>query len=280
MDCNGLPPSKAYNALVKSIDWSRMARPRSDKYDTRKVAALARELYDLPTRRTKTITDAAMFDGRVPLVHLPQQPSSELRNAPTNHPNIARAEKVLRLWPAMYEQCATLITSIRPLINASRMHDAPDGDHGAGCSCGNTTDFGGIESTVHGGLGFAEGIVHELGHWKLHAMGVHLETWTHLVANDPEERFESPIRKDQPRPMGACIQAQYSYLHVLELNIVATKHGIAAGMMPLNRDRMAAGRETLKQWKPTAGSGRAFAKAMDAWAVQLITEADALLARA
>lgn len=273
-DVKATATSKAYNALAKAIDWSRMPRPRSDRYDTRKIAALAREMYGLPSSRA-LVNGPSMFEGRVPLVHLPDNPSAELSNAPFDHPNIKRGAKVLKLWPAMYEQCAALLTSVRPLVDARY---PADDDHGAGCSCGNTSSFGGIESTVHGGLGFAEGIVHEEAHWKLHAMGVHLEHWTHLVANTPDELFDSPIRKDKPRPMGACIQAQYSYLHVLELNIVAQRNGIEAGMLQLNRDRMEAGRETLKQWRPTAGSGRAFAKAMDAWTVKLITEADALLA--
>jgi hypothetical protein len=268
-----------YDKLHETIEWARMPRPQADGYDSLQIAQLAHAMYGVLPRAEYEFdfNGPSMFGRRVPLVHLPHAPSATLQNAPLDHPNIARGERVLQLWPEMYEQCGVLLTSIRPLINDARMLDAPDGDHGAGCSCGNTDRFGGIESTVHGGLGFAEGIVHELGHWKLHAMGVHLEDWSHLVANSPSELFESPIRKDKARPMGACIQAQYSYLHVLELNIIAQSNGIVAGMLQLNRDRMRAGRETLRQWTPTPGAGEQFAAAMDAWTIELLDRADALL---
>lgn len=274
MDVNGNAPTEACNALHASIDWSRMARPQADGYDSLMIAELARELYGFETRR-ELHDGPSMFDARVPLKHFEESPSSDLSNAPLDHPFIAKADQLLRLWPEMREQCGKLLTSVRPLLSARHPDDGVD--RGAGCSCGNTMRFGGIETTVYGSLGFAEGVVHELGHWKLHAMGVHLESWSHLVANDPSEVFESPIRKDKPRPMGACIQAQYSYLHVLELNIIAQTNGIYAGMLQLNRDRMAAGRETLKAWRPTFGSGEAFAAAMDVWCGELIERADVVL---
>lgn len=275
MDVNGKTPTKEYHELHESIDWSRMARPQADGYDSRMLAALARLLYDVDVDARPAPVGPSMFGGRVPLLHFEAMPSSELQNAPLDHPFVAKAEGILGLWPEMVEQCGRLLTSVRPLKSTRQPDDV---DHGAGCSCGNTTRFGGIETTVYGSLGFAEGTVHELGHWKLHACGVHLEEWTHLVANDPGELFESPIRKDKPRPMGACVQAQYSYLHVLELNVIAQNAGVFAGMLRLNRDRMAAGREVLKQWRPTPTSGEAYRAALDSWCGELLERADAAIA--
>lgn len=262
-------------AATTRINWSKTARPQQDGYDSDQIKILAQIVYgeieksEVPPGRPK------MF-GIVPLVHYPWDPSPELFCAPFDHPHIKRAEEILSLWPAMYKQCADLLTEVWPITD-SRFPDPRD--HGAGCSCGDTKRWGGVMSTLAGSLGFAEGIVHELGHHKMHAMGVHLEDWIFLVANTPDEMFESPIRKDKPRPMGACIQAQYSYLHVLELNIIAQSNGVPANMLELNRDRMRSGRETLKNWRPTPGPGEAFAVAMDVWTVELLDRADALLGK-
>jgi HEXXH motif-containing protein len=259
---------------LDSIEWSKLPRPRADGYDTRAVAALAAQAYGF-VKRIPEPGQPSMFDGKVALVHYAHDPAPGLTNARFNHPNIARADDLLRqCWPEMHAQCGELLQEIWPLRDARFPDDGED--YGAGCSCGNTAHFGGIEVTVSGALGLAEGIVHELGHWKLHAMGVHLEGWTNLVANGVDELFESPIRKDKPRPMGACIQAQYSYLHVLELNIRATRAGRCCEMLDVNRRRMAAGRETLRAWRPDANGGP-FASAMDEWTAELLREAELLL---
>lgn len=261
---------------VDEIDWSRMPRPQVDGYDTQIVAVLAKERYGFLPK--DDFQGPSMFG--VQLVTPMEHASDRAGTAPLDHPNIARTEDLLRrLWPEQAAQCAALLTEIWPLFDILLLHDVDQEELGTGCTCGNTTKFGGISSTVNGTLGFAEGIVHELGHWKLHAMGVHLEDWDdQLVGNSPDEMYESPIRKDKPRPMGACIQAQYSYLHVLDLLNRAAKAELRFNQAwhAMQRDRMQAGRETLKAWRP-GKAGDAFLLAMGAWADELISEADALL---
>lgn len=257
---------------MSNIDWFRLHRPQADGYDTAVIAQLAKERYGFEKRLPEP-GQPSMFDGRVPLIHLPQRSAEWLDHAPFDHPNIALTEEFLkRVWPEVAEQAANLLQEIY-IMSDPRHEKNLDM---SGCTCGNINGWGGISSTVQGVIGFAHGIVHEMGHWKLHAMGVHLEDWDNLVANSFDELFESPIRKDKPRPMGACIQAQYSYLHVLELEIRAWKAGRQSDMMALNVQRMTAGREVLKSWKPDL-NGIGFAAAMDVWADELISEATALL---
>jgi hypothetical protein len=253
------------------IDWSKMHRPQADGYDTEMVRQLAVERYGFRKAYPK-VGEPSMFNGKLALIHEKDQAAAWLINAPFDHPNILKTEALMyEVWPEMAAQCEALLQSVWILLDKNQHRDDLSGG-----TCGNHGPFGGICTTVQGVLGFGHGLIHELGHWKLHAMGVHLEDWDNLVANEFTEMFESPIRKDKPRPMGACIQAQYSYLNVLEWEIRCWKAGVKSDMMALNVTRMSAGRETLKAWRPDA-NGEAFAAAMDAWTEELITEANSLL---
>lgn len=245
-----------------------MAKPQEDEYDTRILEILAAEKYQF---KKVSVTEGkpSMFDGAVPLTHLKQKAAPYLDHAAFDHPSIPEAEDLLKkVWPEMATQCAALLTEV------AIMSDTRNADRAemCGCTCGNTAGFGGICCTVEGAIGLCHGLVHELGHWKLHAMGVHLEHWDNLISNSEDEMFESPIRKDKPRPMGACLQAQYSYLHVLEFEVRTAKTGRVSDMLSLNSSRMTAGRETLKSWKPDE-NGVAFAAALDAWTGALLAEA-------
>lgn len=246
-----------------------MHRPQTDGYDTERIAELAAIRYSFRKMYVENTAEIPVMFGSVPLVHLPQKAAPYIEHASLSDPNIKVVEDfITTIWPEMAAQCGELLTSIALMDDTNH----PLNPNMSGCSCGNTTNFGGICTTIQGVIGFSHGIVHELGHWKMHAMGVHLEDWDNLIANTFDELFESPIRKDKPRPMGACIQAQYSYLHVLELEIRAAKAGRTSDMLSLNVQRMAAGRETLKSWKPDQ-NGVAFAAALDSWTAELLEEA-------
>lgn len=85
-----------------------------------------------------------------------------------------------------------------------------------GCICGGWWPKRVVWSTTNSLEGAIEGLLHETGHMWLHDRGIHLEEWdANLLANSPTELYESPIRKDRRRPMGAVLHAQYSYLWVL-----------------------------------------------------------------
>lgn len=67
--------------------------------------------------------------------------------------------------------------------------------------------------TINSNQGCAEGIYHEVGHARLNALNLHIETHDgRLFTNTQDELYESPIRRDKKRPLSAVIQAIYSWI--------------------------------------------------------------------
>lgn len=259
--------------LYDKIDWARMAQPQADGYDTEAILGLVAVRY--PTWRKPVLDPGtpAMFGGRVPLTNKEHTAGPTLINCPMDYPRIAETDEFLRMhWPEQWEQCGRLMPELWIMLDTKFALDFDAG----GCTCGDLPEFGGVLTTAQGVAGFAHGIVHELGHWKLRAMGVELLEWDNLVANELSELYESPIRKDIQRPMGACLQAHYSYLHVLEMEIRARLAGFTATMLETNYGRVVEGRRTLELWRPVPGT-EAFLHAIDAWGADLLVRSEPLL---
>jgi HEXXH motif-containing protein len=253
-----------------AFDWSRLAEPQADAYDSEIISLLAHERYGF-CEKPGRVPAPHWLDGWVPLVHRDAAP--DLPTAPFDHPHLARGAKLLDAWPTFCEQVRRFCTGLAPLWNPTQ----PISEDRGGCSCGGLTDWGAVTVSVDSPPGFAGGVAHELGHWKLHALGVHLEDWDGvLLTNRPEELYDSPIRKDKQRPMGAVLQAQYSYLHVLDLELRLARVGNQHTMYALNAQRLAAGAATIRQHVRTTPEGAAFVGACLAWGDRLIGEAAAL----
>jgi HEXXH motif-containing protein len=246
-----------------------MARPQADGYDIGVILDLAHTQYDY-LKRFPIEGAATMFGDCVTLRDSSKPYAPYIKPAPHDHRNIAKAASVIEsAWPEMHAQIAEGLEWFEPLID----ENFPDDDQMGGCTSGTSCDgFGGICVTVQGVVGCAEGIVHEFGHMKLHAMGVHLLDWSNIVGNDPSELFESPIRKDITRPMGAVLQAQYSYIHVLHLDLALRRLGIEAPMLDLNHDRMRAGKATLDQHFRAGANGEDFMRGLNEWTEELFAD--------
>lgn len=96
--------------------------------------------------------------------------------------------------------------------------------------------------------GAAENLVHEAGHLRLHALGIHLEEHDgRIITNRPDELFSSPVRKDKPRPMSAVLHAQYSYVMVLSLDEALASRGfdLILNRLKINYARIKEGMETI-----------------------------------
>lgn len=252
------------------IDWTRMARPQADGYDTERILELAREQYGY-IKRFPIEGEASTFGDSVVVRDPKTAYAPYLISAPHDHRNIAAAaELIQRAWPEMHAQIAEALGWLEPMIDTN----FPDDDQMQGCTSGNSCDgFGGICVTVQGPIGAAEGIVHEFGHIKLHAMGVHLLDWDDMiVGNYFDELYDSPIRKDVARPMGAVLQAQYSYIHVLHLDLALKRIGVTAGMLDLNHERMQAGRRTLDEFFRPGVQGANFINGLNEWTDTLFAE--------
>lgn len=254
-------------AGVRRLRWDRLAEPQPDGYDTPAIALAARAAYGF-TGKPARAEPPSWLGGTVPLVSW--QAGPELGPAPFDHPFLAQAERLLALWPAMEAQCRALLTALGPTIRPGVHPDQPI----AGCASGALGErWGSVMVSLESGAGVVAGIVHELGHWKLHALGVHLEHWDgQLLANDPAELYESPIRKDRRRPMGAVLQAHYSYLHVLDAELRMIAAGEQYTMLDVNAGRVAEGQATIRAHAQLTAPGREYVGACLAWGDRLLEE--------
>jgi len=273
-----------------AIDWTRVAEPQADGSDTDVIlelasagryapqfSALARKpdgptLW--PTGRTRWLTT-------VEDTHLP---SHDFTTVPADDQYAVSGLKLLDLWPAIREQCSRLLVAVAPLTLLQIPRECRGGGHG--CSCGQfRDDFGWIYVTADEAWGFAEGIVHEMAHWKLRGLGIWFEDWTDLIlANGFDERYESPVRKDMPRPMGAVLHGQYSYVHVARMTTIAfrAKGALVDGQdrdwLELQLKRITEGQETLQtNARGTLGAGEAFLAGLYEWTARVLSDGHAAL---
>lgn len=262
---------------MKSISWDRVAAPQKDGYDTQVTLEFAAKSYGYAG---KTLEEPLWLDGSINLRPLGRSLSVDLVNAPLDHPNLEVASKLLDSWPVVRQQVSELVDTVYPLDDERYKGITTV----QGCCCGQESEFGHIYSTVMDPVGFAEGIVHEMGHWRIHALGIHLEDWDGLLlSNKPDELFPSPIRKDKLRPIGAVLHGQYSYVYVTGLNIQIVKQSKAQGStlgmahLAINLPRITEGLGTLKDSARTTKAGTAFLKGFYEWTSSVISEGNALL---
>jgi HEXXH motif-containing protein len=275
------------------IHWRRMVEPQPDHYDTAMTLRLAGEtttaLRPQPYRRTAPAREPTIFDGSVAVRHVYRElpefcaglgaSEGNFLDAPTDHPNLRRAAELIRCWPTVFEQCQQLLEAVHPAIDVRipfRTNDLYRGSN----SHSYERRFGTLWATIHCQFGLANAVVHEMAHQKLRALGVSVESAMRIVANDPTERYESPVIKDRLRPMMAVLHAEYSFLYVteLELHIVRsmapgpTRRALMA-VLATNRGRISQGLAVLRRHLRTDAEGGEFAEALFRWADRLIAEA-------
>lgn len=273
---------------MTQIDWKRVAAPQEDGYDTAVILELAKT-----GRYAKGAPEpdgsAVWPDGRArwaTAIADNRKPDPSYIVLPLDDHILVKGIKVLDLWPAVRKQCADILVGVVPMTSE---HRAPWRGGGHGCSCGHLgDDFGWIYSTADDAWGFAEGMVHEMGHWKLRALGMWFEDWTSLILDHKfDELYASPVRKDKARPMGAVLHAQYSYIHVARMTTLALQaKGKAADQQDiewaeLQLSRITEGQNTLREHaRGTAGVGDLFLQGVDEWTTSVIADGRAIVAAA
>jgi HEXXH motif-containing protein len=276
-----------FDEILQSVDWSRMASPQSDGYDTDMTLRLAENggtpLRPLPYRRRPTDGAVTLCDGAVAVRPAPDRGLVTDRFVPAklDHPNLAAGAAFLARWPEAYAQFVRLVDTIYPYTDPAQ---ARMGKSALGSSSHSyEEDFGSIHATVDDALGFAQALIHEMSHQKLRVLGVSIETAERLIVNDPSERFESPIRKDQTRPMSAVFHAQYSFIHVtaLDLHMLAGAEGrereCILMLLARNVPRMQAGYEEVARHIRTDAAGRLFLDAFMEWSADVLRRGQAEL---
>lgn len=265
-----------------SIDWRRVAEPQADGYDLKVMEqCLAEGRYGAKTARTVP-ADAPLIwpEGRARFIRMSdhQAPSSDLKDLPLDSPLVAAGLANLDAWPEVQALCRQAMIALCPMTTGR-----PQSGHG--CTCGNYgDDWGWIYVSGDNSWGLAEGIVHEMGHWKLRAFGVWFEDWTNLLLlNAPEELYDSAVRKDKKRPIGAVLHAHYSYVHVAEMCVRI----LAASAKPTSDDvdwtalqlrRITEGVATLRAHaRGTPGVGDEFLAGLYDWTDRVIQNGTALI---
>ena len=276
-----------------AIDWSRLAEPQTDQYDTDVILRIASSTTSKgrPQECERTPVDGApsAFDGRVAIRHvyrpLPEfkQLSLKYPDAPTDHPNIGLAAELIRTWPVAFEQCQRLLDAIHPATDPSFPTESVEIYRGSS-SHSFERHFGTMWATIFCPIGLAEAIVHEMAHQKLRVLGVSFLSATTVVGNDPTTVYASPIIKDRLRPMTAVLHAEYSYVHVTALDIHlleaeqnAVRREALRRVLQRNLSRIQEGYETIHQHFELGKHGREFMEGFLGWIQRTIESARALV---
>lgn len=216
-----------------TIEWSRIAKPQDDGYDSHVIATLLHDKYGW-TKRPPTAA-LTMCDNTVAIVpdrFYPESHKNDGSNFWTTMEDmtpsyIQNIEHFLRPWEAGYHALQQFLDEFWPKWSA-------DIDpRQRGCMCGHYemkmghTDprtlgvfINAVYSSINDLQGCAEGIYHEVGHERLESIGIEIETHDgRLLLNRDDELYFSPIRRDVGRPMSAVIQAIYSWLMFTEADL-------------------------------------------------------------
>jgi len=275
---------------VGDIDWTRVGVPQEDGYDTEVTKQLALERYGWEKKWPEK-GDLTWLDGKVLLVEPTDHVSVRHTPAKADHPHIALAEQFLRQsWPEMFVQCQELLQSLHIyILDGARIQPM-----GFGCSCGPKGDRVSFEImvTINGALGILEGVVHELAHNKMKDHGISLYHWERLLTTPHATEVEielgrgpnvylSPFRKDKLRPMGACLSAHYSYLHVAEMILKLVSSGSVRAddceqWLRLQKARCVEGQELIDHQITTDVEGASYFASLTTWAKSITGRVDEL----
>ena len=244
-----------------------MSRPRADGYDTEEILRLAEAAGarnggpDAASRSPTVCAGQVALSNDGPL--LPCPPYCPVEGVPAT---LQRAIAYVERWPAMAAQWPRIVATIQCFT---------DPEHGGKLrSSSHSVDSRPrtIALTVDCPLATAQAIVHETAHLKLRMMGVRNESSDRIVTNASDALYDSPIVRDMKRPMTAVLHAQYSFMHVLQLDLEMlgqerdpqVRRDIKS-LISRNAPRMAQGLATLRAEIRTDQPGSAFCEGFFSW---------------
>jgi hypothetical protein len=261
------------------IDWYRMAEPQADGYDTAQMLALVRRARGGKPERESM---AHFSDGTVAAGErdVPLLPPPRWMRVDGDHPNMLQAIGFVERWALAERQWRQIVHQTQCFTDLEAM----PGVRLASASHSVDGRFGVIGVTVDCPLATAQAIVHETAHHKLRAMGVCNERAYRLVVNPPDDLFPSPVVLERLRPMTAVVHAEYSFIHVTQLDIVLLEQerdaDVRADLLRLlarNVPRMQCGFDTLVRHLKVDDDGRKFFDAFLSWSARVLQDGRRIL---
>jgi hypothetical protein len=256
-----------------SLDWSRLAEPQPDQYDTNVmlwlVSAMRGGASQQPYKRPPVADSPAVFDGSVAIRYvyrsLPgfETLAEQYPDGPTDHPNIGIAAEYVRSWPAAFQQCQRLLEAIHPATDRTMPLISSEIYRGA-VSCSVESLFGTMWSTIFCPFGLAEATIREVASQKLRVLGAVLQF---------------------PASTMAALHAHYSNVHVtaLDLHLVqalgdSSVREVLARVLEKNVTIIEEGNANLGRELCPGNAGSEFIESILDWTAKTIQLANAFLA--
>jgi HEXXH motif-containing protein len=272
-----------------SIDWARTAQPQADGYDTSVALKLieteSTPWRQSPPRRPRPNGAPTVANGRVAVrVEDPLLPEPRFVPAAQSSAHLDQALHYVSRWPDVATQWPKIVHTIQ----CYRDTEQPASGPGRLGSASHSIDarFGVIGLTINCPLATAQAVVHEMAHHKLRAFGVANEQAVRIIANPPDELYPSPIVLDRLRPMTAVLHAQYSFIHVTQLDVFMLEQednpqvrSDICALLARNALRMESGLKTLMEYARSDASGRDFLNSFFDWCTAVLSKSRELLAR-
>jgi hypothetical protein len=137
---------------------------------------------------------------------------------------------------------------------------------------------------VDDALGLAQALIHETAHQKLDALGVHADKAGRLIVNDAADSCLHPHFNGRRQPMTAAFHEQYSFIHVVALDLYvlaaaddARERQRILMLLARNTARMEAGHDEIAGHIRTDRDGAWFVEAFLKWSSNLLARARAEL---
>lgn len=261
--------------MSTGIDWARMSEPQPGGEDTATLLALDRASRPSPERGPTVCEGRVALSCEGPL--MPSPPYVAVDGIPAV---LARAIGYVERWPAMAVQWPQIVRTIQPFTDPVGGGPLRSSSHSV------DTRPGVIALTVDCPLATAQAIVHETAHLKLRLMGVRNEAADRIVTNRPEALYESPVVTEMLRPMTAVLHAQYSFMHILQLDLEMLRQEEDAdvrrdikSLLARNAPRMAKGLKTLRRDMRCDEAGAKFCDGFFRWCETALASSRAALAQ-
>lgn len=268
------------------IDWTRVAEPQPDQYDTEVTLRRLRQSRKLPSRQ-RSEEALTIFDGAVEVrpTEGPYSRMEGLASAPLSDESMRKirlAECYVRQWPAAFDQFKALMYAFYPIrdIKGNRL---PPGSKGS-ISHAFQSHIGTMCASIDDPVCLAQAFVHEMAHNKLRALGIMVESTEGFITNDPKELYPSPILIGTPRPMTAVFHAEYSFIYVTQLDLMLLANdpeeelkNYVMLLLKNNVSRMEPGLKLIREKIQVDAIGRPFVDGFIDWAQRAIDEGRRIL---